>query len=92
MRQGDTERFSIENSLKQIFQEERSAVSKEMESFLDSFQKQSEAAAERGLRLPEDYKSQLEIEKEEAKRMYNETEIHKVTSGKPAASKKMAKG
>ena len=39
MRQGDTERFSIENSLKQIFQEEKSAVSKEMESFLDSFQK-----------------------------------------------------
>ena len=47
MRQGDSERIQIENSLKQMFTEERNAVSKEMESFLDSFKKQSDAVAMR---------------------------------------------
>lgn len=41
MRQGDQERVQIENSLKQMFENERRTVGKEMESFLESFKKQS---------------------------------------------------
>ena len=69
-----------------MFEEERSAVSKEMETFIQSFKKQSEAAAERNSKLTTDYKDQLEVEKEEAKRVYKETEMRKATP-KPVSKK-----
>ena len=66
-----------------MFTEERNAVSKEMESFLDSFKKQSDAVAMRNQQMPESYKQELEAEMVQAKRIHDEN----VATSKPTPKK-----
>jgi len=48
-----------------------------MQEFLKTFQKQQDATAERLAHLPPNYQAELEQEKEEAKKIYNENEMRK---------------
>ena len=60
MRERETEGSEIRQSLRQLFEAERTHVNREMQEFLKTFQKQSDATAERLSQLSPEVRAQLE--------------------------------